>query len=329
MKSILYTPGEPGGIGPDILIKLLCSDTWEQSNAVVIAVGDPELFLARAKELKLQIGVRVLESINVANVNQKNILQILHVGDCPASNSGSLNLKNGSYVLKTLESGIRLCMEREDCALVTGPIQKNNMAECGLPFVGHTEYIQKITKAKDAFMMMSSENLKVVLATTHIPLKEVAGSITKDLILRVCQTTYKYLESFYQIKRPKIALLGLNPHAGENGVLGGEEIEILNHAIFDLKYSNMEIVGPISADSAFTKTNLEKFDAYIGMYHDQVLPTFKALSFGRGVNITIGVPIIRVSVDHGTALELAGTGKASSASLITAIKEANRLLSNG
>ena len=329
MKTILYSAGEPSGIGPDIIIQLAQSSFWEQSKATVVIISDPKLFQDRANELNLQTNIKMVNSLQELSPNQMGTLQILQITECVDTKSKRLNPANGEYVLKNLEAGIRMSMERDDCALVTGPIQKNNMSSCGVPFIGHTEYIEEITKAKNAFMMMSSEHLKVVLATTHIPLKEVAQSINKELILTVCQSTYKYLENFYHIKRPNIALLGLNPHAGESGVLGTEEIEILADAISELKSFGIDIAGPISADSAFTKSNLERFDAFIGMYHDQVLPTFKALSFGKGVNVTIGVPIIRVSVDHGTALDLAGSGHASSDSLMSAIKEANRLLSDG
>ena len=329
MKTILYSAGEPSGIGPDIVIQLAQSSFWEQSKAAVVLIGDPKLFQDRTNELNLHTDIKIVSSLNELLPNQIGMLQILQVAECHDTSSKNLNPSNGEYVLKILEAGIRISMERDDCALVTGPIQKNNMSECGVPFIGHTEYIEEITKAKNAFMMMSSERLKVVLATTHIPLKEVSQLINKELILKVCQSTYKYLKNFYDIKHPNIALLGLNPHAGESGVLGTEEIEILDDAILELKSFGIDIAGPISADSAFTKSNLERFDAFIGMYHDQVLPTFKALSFGKGVNVTIGVPIIRVSVDHGTALDLAGSGLASSDSLMSAIKEANRLLSDG
>jgi len=329
LKTILYSAGEPSGIGPDIIIQLAQSSFWEQSKATVVLIGDPKLFEDRANELNLQANIQMVNSLQELSPNQMGTLQMLQITECVDTKSKRLNPANGEYVLKNLEAGIRMSMERNDCALVTGPIQKNNMSSCGVPFIGHTEYIEEITKAKSAFMMMSSEHLKVVLATTHIPLKEVAQSINKELILRVCQSTFKYLENFYHIKRPNIALLGLNPHAGESGVLGTEEIEILADAISELKSFGIDIAGPISADSAFTKSNLQRFDAFIGMYHDQVLPAFKALSFGKGVNVTIGVPIIRVSVDHGTALDLAGSGHASSDSLMSAMKEANRLLSDG
>ncbi len=174
MKTILYSAGEPGGIGPDIIIQLAQSSFWEQSKAIVVLIGDPKLFENRANELNLQANIQMVKSLEELSPNQMGTLQILQITECVDTKSKRLNPANGEYVLKNLEAGIRMSMERDACALVTGPIQKNNMSSCGVPFIGHTEYIEEITKAKNAFMMMSSEHLKVVLATTHIPLKEVA-----------------------------------------------------------------------------------------------------------------------------------------------------------
>ena len=217
-------------------------------------------------------------------------------------------------------------INKQDVALVTGPLNKETIISIDKKFTGHTEYIQKLTKSDDVLMMLASDKLKVAIATTHIPLRKVARKITKDLIMNKVKILNKDLKEKFNIKNPNIKILGLNPHAGENGKIGNEEKEHIKPAVRALRKSKINVSLPISADTAFSHNNLKEADAYLGMYHDQVLPVLKALSFGNSINITLGVPIIRTSVDHGVALDIAGTDKSDTSSLSLAIKTAKKLI---
>ena len=217
-------------------------------------------------------------------------------------------------------------MRCKSTALVTGPISKENVISINKKFSGHTEYIQQITKSDDVLMMLASDKLKVALATTHIPIKNVSKKITKKLIINKVNILNKDLKEKFNLKNPKIKILGLNPHAGENGKIGEEELNHIKPAVKALKKRKINISYPISADTAFSQKMLKETDAYLGMYHDQVLPVLKALSFGNSINITLGVPIIRTSVDHGVALDIAGTNKSDVSSLELAIKTAKKLI---
>ena len=216
--------------------------------------------------------------------------------------------------------------KRQGIGLVTGPISKENIVEGGYSFSGHTERIMERTNSDDVLMLLASERLKVALATTHMPLNKVPESITTDLIINKVKILNQELKSKFNIKKPKISLLGLNPHAGEGGKLGKEEIEIIIPAVKELKASNVDVSMPLSADTAFNKNLLDKTDAYFAMYHDQGLPVLKALSFGDSINITLGVPIVRTSVDHGVALDIAGKGIANNSSLKNAFYAADNLI---
>ena len=227
---------------------------------------------------------------------------------------GDLNAINSEYVIKNLDFGIDACMKTKDIGLVTWPISKENIVEGGI-LSGHTERIMEKTNSDDVLMLLASERLKVALATTHMPLNKVSESITTDLIINKVKILDQELKSKFNIEKPKISLLGLNPHAGEGGKLGKEEIEIIIPAVKELKASNVDVSMPLSADTAFNKNLLDETDAYFAMYHDQGLPVLKALSFGDSINITLGVPIVRTSVDHGVALDIAGKGIANNSSL--------------
>ena len=211
------------------------------------------------------------------------------------------------YKRQNLDYAIKQTLHNKRTALVTGPLNKEIIISIDKKFTGHTEYIQKITKSNGVLMMLASDQLRVALATTHIPIKDVAKTITKELIINKVKILNNDLKTKFNIKNPHIKVLGLNPHAGENGKIGNEELLHIKPAIKDLKRKNINVSMPLSADTAFSKKNLEETDAFLGMYHDQVLPALKALSFGNSINITLGVPIIRTSVDHGVALDIAGT----------------------
>jgi 4-hydroxythreonine-4-phosphate dehydrogenase len=230
------------------------------------------------------------------------------------------------YVLKNLDYGINEALNKENVALVTGPISKENVISVKKDFSGHTEHIQKLTKSNDVLMLLGSSLLRVAIATTHIPLKKVPKAITKKLIINKVTILNNELKSKFNIKTPRIKLLGLNPHAGEGGKIGTEEKDILIPAVKELKKKKINVSMPLSADTAFSKKLLKETDAYLGMYHDQVLPVIKTLSFGSSINITLGVPIIRTSVDHGVALDIAGSGKADTSSLKEALSTAKKIL---
>ena len=326
MKKIIYSPGEPAGIGPDLIIKLSASNIWENFKIPIVTIGDPNLFLDRAKKLKKKIKVIELNSVNEVKKNKKAYLQIIKVSKCKNTSPGKLTKLNANYVLDVLDYAIKQTISDKCAALVTGPLNKETIISIDKKFTGHTEYIQKITRSKDVLMMLASNKLKVALATTHIPLKMVSKNITKKLIVNKVQILNRDLKNKFNIKKPNIKVLGLNPHAGENGKIGNEELQYIKPAIKILRKSKINVSMPISADTAFSEKILKETDAYLGMYHDQVLPVLKALSFGNSINITLGVPIIRTSVDHGVALDIAGSKNSDSSSLILAIKTAKNLI---
>ena len=326
MKKILYSPGEPSGIGPDLIIQLCKSTFWTDIKIPILCLSDPKLLIQRAKDLGKKITLKEISAIEQLQKNKKNIIQVMHVSDCGNTKPGKLYKSNAQYVLDNLKFGIDEALKNKNLAIVTGPISKENIISINKAFSGHTEYIQQRTKSDEVLMLLASDQLKVALATTHIPLKKVANKISKELVISKATTLNQGLKQKFKIKKPNIKLLGLNPHSGEGGKIGKEEIDILTPAVKELRKKKINISYPISADTAFTKKNLKETDAFLGMYHDQVLPVIKALSFGSAINITLGVPITRTSVDHGVALDISGTGKSDPSSLKEAIKTAKKIL---
>ena len=326
MKKILYSPGEPSGIGPDLIIQLCKSTFWTDIKIPILCLSDPKLLIQRAKDLGKKITLKEISAIEQLQKNKKNIIQVMHVSDCGNTKPGKLYKSNAQYVLDNLKFGINEALKNKNLAIVTGPISKENIISINKAFSGHTEYIQQRTKSDEVLMLLASDQLKVALATTHIPLKKVANKISKELVISKATTLNQGLKQKFKIKNPNIKLLGLNPHSGEGGKIGKEEIDILIPAVKELRKKKINISYPISADTAFTKKNLKETDAFLGMYHDQVLPVIKALSFGSAINITLGVPITRTSVDHGVALDISGTGKSDPSSLKEAIKTAKKII---
>lgn len=326
MKKIIYSPGEPSGIGPDLIIQLSCSTFWNQINIPIACIADPELLINRANTLGKKIKIKEISNPGELKKNKRNEIQVIKIAKCPNTKYGKLHRSNAKYVLENLNYGIDTALTNKKVGLVTGPISKENIISIDKKFSGHTEHIQKLTKSKDVLMLLGSEKLKVALATTHIPLKAVPKKITKSLIINKAIILDDELKNKFRIKNPQITLLGLNPHAGEGGKIGSEEKEILLPAVKELRKKKINISYPKSADTAFTKKGLKETDAFLGMYHDQVLPVLKALSFGSAVNVTLGIPIVRTSVDHGVALDMAGSGKSDTASLKEAIKIAKKII---
>ena len=326
MKKIVYSPGEPSGIGPDIIIQLCRTAFWTDIKIPILCISDPKLLDKRAADLGKKITLQKISDIDKLKANKRNVIQVMHISDCKNTKYGKLYKSNAQYVLDNLNFGIDEALKNKNLALVTGPISKENIISINKTFSGHTEFIQQKTNSKEVLMLLSSDQLKVALTTTHIPLKNVSKKITKELIISKAITLNKGLKEKFKIKNPIIKLLGLNPHSGEGGKIGKEEVDILIPAVKELRKKKINISYPISADTAFTKKNLKETDAFLGMYHDQVLPVIKALSFGNAINVTLGVPITRTSVDHGVALDIAGSGKADPSSLKEAIKIAKKIL---
>ena len=325
MKKILYSPGEPSGIGPDLIIQICSMPFWEKIHIPIVCLADKKLIQDRAKVLNKKIKINVLNNLDSANQNKFGVIQIKEVSKCRITKPGKLYKSNAAYVLKNLDYGIEQSI-KEGIGLVTGPISKENIITIDEKFSGHTEYIQKKTLSNDVLMLLGSKKLRVAIATTHVPLKKVPQLITKRLIINKAMILHNELITKFKIKSPRIKLLGLNPHAGEGGKIGTEERNILIPAVKELRKNNINISMPLSADTAFTKKILADTDAYLGMYHDQVLPVIKALSFGNTINITLGVPIIRTSVDHGVALDIAGSGKTDVSSFEEAIRAAKKMI---
>ena len=326
MKKIIYSPGEPAGIGPDLIIQLCSSKFWTDIKIPIICLADPKLLTDRASKLGNKIKLLQINDLKDLQTNKKNHIQVICVTECNNLKPGKLYESNADYVLQNLDFAIDNALNDRKTALVTGPISKKNIISINKKFQGHTEYIQKKTASNDVLMLLGSDKLKVALVTTHLPLKNVAKAITKKLIISKAKILNDELKNKFKIKNPKIILLGLNPHAGEGGKIGSEEKDILVPAVKELRRKKINISYPRSADTAFTKKILKNTDAYLGMYHDQVLPVIKALSFGSTTNITLGVPITRTSVDHGVALDIAGTAKSDTSSLKEAIRIAKKII---
>lgn len=321
MKRILITPGEPAGIGPDIVLQI-AQQHWP---AELIAVCDPDLLITRAKHLSLPIQLMEADLTNPAESHRSGILKILPLQMSVPCKIGELNPNNAPYVIHCLELATDLCLQHKANALVTGPVQKSVINEAGIPFTGHTEFLAERCHAPQVLMLFVVNALKVALVTTHIPLAQVSKAITTERLLNVSRLLSSELQNQFNIKQPKILVCGLNPHAGEMGHIGDEELRVIEPALNLLRNEKINMLGPLPADTIFTKKYLKTADAVLAMYHDQALPIVKYIGFSHAVNVTLGLPIIRTSVDHGTALDMAGTKQADSGSLCAAIKLAIEL----
>lgn len=315
---IALTPGEPAGVGPDLCLQL----AMQNRSVELVAIGDPALLQARAETLRMPVTCRPLERLTDRAATGAGDLSVLPVPLRVPAVCGYPDPTNARYVLDTLDLAVNGCLDGAFSAMVTGPVHKAIINEAGIPFSGHTEYLAEATRTRDVVMLLAAPGLRVALATTHVPLSEVSRLITIPRLTIVLRILHEGLRSNFDIARPVIGVCGLNPHAGEGGHLGREEIECIEPTLDALRAEGMRLVGPLPADSAFTPDHLREIDAMLAMYHDQGLPVLKHLGFGRAVNITLGLPIIRTSVDHGTALELAGTGQADAGSLRAALQTA-------
>ena len=324
MTALLFalTPGEPAGIGPDLCL-LQARDA--QPHALV-AIASRQLLSERAAQLGVQI--QLLDVGPGRWPQQPAPAGSLYVWDTPLAapvRPGQLDPANAAYVLQTLTRAGQGCLDGTFAGMVTAPVHKGVINEAGIAFSGHTEFLAELTATEQVVMMLATRGLRVGLVTTHLPLRQVADAITSERLQRVTRILHADLQSKFGIKQPRILVCGLNPHAGEGGHLGREEIEIIEPTLEQLRQEGMQLIGPLPADTLFTPKHLEHCDAVLAMYHDQGLPVLKYKGFGAAVNVTLGLPIIRTSVDHGTALDLAGSGQIDGGSLQVALETAYQM----
>jgi len=320
---LLLTPGEPAGIGPDLLIKLA------QTPAIVgdiVVIADPDMLQARARLLGLPLRLLAADGVPAGAGD----LRLRPLAQAVPAQPGQLDTRNAAHVLEALRLGVTECLAGRAAALVTGPVQKSVIADAGHPFSGQTEFIAGVCAAHsgapaEPVMMLLADRLRVALATTHLALRDVPDAITAARLTTVLRVLDRDLRQRFGIAAPRILVCGLNPHAGERGHLGREEIGIISPTLDLLRAEGLHLTGPLPADTLFTPALLQHADAVLAMYHDQGLPVLKYAGFGHAVNLTLGLPVIRSSVDHGTALDLAGSGRADDGSLRAAIDLARQL----
>lgn len=320
---LVITAGEPAGIGPDLCVQLAAASP----EIPFVVVADKYLLQQRAAQLGIDLQVQDFVSQKTGGKGQhpSPVLSVIHVPLVAECHPGVLNAANSEYVLATLRRAVQGCQAGEFSGMVTAPVHKGIINDAGIPFTGHTEFLAEQTGTKRVVMMLVGGGMRVALATTHLALKDVPAAITAALLENVLRIIRHDLRHRFGIAQPRILVAGLNPHAGEGGYLGREEIEVMIPVLDKLRAEGMNVSAPLPADTLFTPHKLAQCDCVLSMYHDQGLPVLKHASFGRGVNVTLGLPIIRTSVDHGTALDLAGTGEADSGSLLEAIKLAAQM----
>ncbi|MCH9716524.1 MAG: 4-hydroxythreonine-4-phosphate dehydrogenase PdxA [Gammaproteobacteria bacterium] len=315
MKPLLISMGEPAGIGPDVCLALA------GHQAPLVVLGDKQVLKARAEQLGLLIQLQdyIPGSLPVVAKNQLTVLTLPGLGDVQP---GVLNKAHAAYVVNLLDVAVQYCLSGEFSALVTAPVHKAILNQAGFAFTGHTEFLAAACGVNHVVMLLASDTMRMALVTTHLSLRDVPDAITSERLTRCIQILNAALKTSFGVDMPNIGVAGLNPHAGESGCLGHEEIEIITPALDALRGKGIKLRGPLPADTLFTPAGMQGCDALLAMYHDQGLSVLKYNSFGRAVNITLGLPVIRTSVDHGTALELAGTGRASAGSLLAAVSQA-------
>lgn len=321
-RRFAVTAGEPAGIGPDLCLLM----ARESPAEILIVIASRELLIQRAALLGLEIDIQSVSQD--AWPSKASSAYTLYVLDTPLQNpvrAGQLDSRNASYVLETLTRAAQGCLDGHFAGMITAPVHKGVINDAGIPFSGHTEFLAELTGTAQVVMMLATSGLRVALVTTHLPLKDVAAAITRERLQSVIRILHTDLLEKFRIAQPRILVCGLNPHAGENGHLGHEEIDIIEPALAQLRLEGLDLIGPLPADTLFTPKHLQHCDAVLAMYHDQGLPVLKYKGFGAAVNITLGLPIVRTSVDHGTALDLAGTGQIDTGSLAFALETAYQM----
>lgn len=321
LPRIALTSGEPAGIGPELCLAIARSAIA----AEIVCLADRDLLAERARMLGWQIELRDYEQ-NERQLHEPNTLTVLHTPVAAPSKPGQLDKRNARYVLRLLDRAIEGALSGEFAAIVTAPVHKGVINDGGVAFTGHTEYLAEHTGSALPVMLLAAPGMRVALATTHLPLKDVSAALTVESLLATASIMDADLRKWWGIESPRIAVCGLNPHAGEGGYLGREEIDVIAPAIQLMRERGIQATGPLPADTAFVPQMLAQCDAVLAMYHDQGLPVIKHAGFESTVNITLGIPILRTSVDHGTALDLAGTGQADPRSLMAAIELATQII---
>jgi 4-hydroxythreonine-4-phosphate dehydrogenase len=323
MAPIALTAGEPSGIGPDLCLAAASKPrSWP-----LVCLADRELLAERAQRLKLKVDFSDYRSgADIAYA--AGTLNVLHQPLAAECIAGQLEVKNARSVLALIDRAVDGCLAGEFAALVTAPVQKSLINQAGVPFSGHTEYIAERTHAPLPVMMLTAHDLRVALATTHLPLRAVSDALSTERLLRIMRILSQDLGRYWRLPQPRIGVCGLNPHAGESGHLGDEEVRIIGPAIEQARAAGLSVDGPWPADTLFVPSHLAHYDVVLAMYHDQGLPVLKHAGFGHAVNVTLGLPIVRTSVDHGTALDLAGSGRGDAGSLIAAIELAAQMASH-
>lgn len=321
-QRIAITPGEPAGIGPELMLALAAQD-WP---AELVVIADPELIQSRADALGTPLTLQPYRPDLPPQPQRAGTLTIAPVKLARPALPGVLDEANGLYVLETLKRASDGNMSGEFAAVVTGPVHKGIINKAGVSFSGHTEFFAQQANVPDVVMLLAAPGLRVAQVTTHIPLAYVAKAITEDRLSKIIRILHAELKSKFALPSPRIYVCGLNPHAGEDGHLGREELDIIIPTLETLRAEGMDLVGPLSSDTVFQQKYMQDADAFLAMYHDQGLPVLKYIGFGQAVNITLGLPFIRTSVDHGTALELAGTDKIDAGSMLCALNQAIEMI---
>ncbi|MEE9682037.1 4-hydroxythreonine-4-phosphate dehydrogenase PdxA [Lelliottia amnigena] len=323
-QRVVITPGEPAGIGPELVVQL-AQRSWPVE---LVVCADATLLQDRATMLGLPLRLLPYHADQPPVPQQQGTLTLLPVALRKPATPGVLSTDNGHYVVDTLARACDGCLNGEFAALITGPVHKGVINDAGVPFTGHTEFFEERSHSDNVVMMLATEELRVALATTHLPLKAISDAITPALLREIITILHHDLRTKFGIADPHVLVCGLNPHAGEGGHMGTEEIDTIIPVLNEMRAKGMNLSGPLPADTLFQPKYLDSADAVLAMYHDQGLPVLKYQGFGRAVNITLGLPFIRTSVDHGTALDLAGKGKADVGSFITALNLAIKMIIN-
>jgi len=324
IKRIAITSGEPAGIGPELIVKISQQDHRDQ----LVVIGDPQLFIDSAALLDVKLELIPFDpKIKIASKSGQLFFSPVMLKT--AAVPGTLDSSNSEYVIKTLAQACDGCLSGLYDAMVTPPVHKGIINEACIPFSGHTEFLQQRCSSNEVVMMLATQEMRVALVTTHLPLKDVCNAITKEKLRQIIDILIADLKSVFAIEQPKVLICGLNPHAGEDGHMGSEEIDTISPVLKEYTDKGVDLIGPLPADTLFTPKYLNDCDAVLAMYHDQGLPVLKYSGFGKAVNITLGLPIIRTSVDHGTAINIAGQGIADTGSLTVAINYASDLAHQG